>query len=71
LPNHEGSQGPAIAGLEYTTKMNPFAAGRAFQRRNLSEFTIELTKTRSWLGGRHLGEYVGAAEKPVAAEPNS
>jgi alpha-beta hydrolase superfamily lysophospholipase/2-polyprenyl-3-methyl-5-hydroxy-6-metoxy-1,4-benzoquinol methylase len=68
LQQDVGSRRPAIAGLEYTTKMNPFAAGRAFETRNLSGLTIELTKTRRWLGGRHLGEYVGAAEKPVAAQ---
>jgi alpha-beta hydrolase superfamily lysophospholipase/2-polyprenyl-3-methyl-5-hydroxy-6-metoxy-1,4-benzoquinol methylase len=71
LPKHEGSRRPAIAGLEYTTKINPFASGRAFETRDLSGLTIELTKTRRWLGGRHLGEYVGAAEKPVAAQSNS
>jgi alpha-beta hydrolase superfamily lysophospholipase/2-polyprenyl-3-methyl-5-hydroxy-6-metoxy-1,4-benzoquinol methylase len=62
------SQSPAIAGLEYTTRLNPFAAGRAFRKRNLSDFTIVLTKARSWLGGGYLGEYVGAAEKPVAGQ---
>jgi 2-polyprenyl-3-methyl-5-hydroxy-6-metoxy-1,4-benzoquinol methylase len=66
LRRHGASQSPAIAGLEYTTWLNPFAAGRAFHDRDLSDFTIVLTKARSWLGGRYLGEYVGAAEKPVA-----
>jgi hypothetical protein len=63
---HGSSQSPAIAGIEYTTRLNPFAAERAFRKRNLSELTIVLTRARSWLGGRYLGEYVGAAEKPVA-----
>jgi alpha-beta hydrolase superfamily lysophospholipase/2-polyprenyl-3-methyl-5-hydroxy-6-metoxy-1,4-benzoquinol methylase len=67
LRKHGASQSPAIAGLEYTTRMNPFAAGRSFRKHNLSDFTFKLTKARSWLGGRYLGEYVGAAEKPVAA----
>lgn len=66
LQNRGGSRRPAVAGLEYTTKMNPFAAGRAFETRDLSGLTIVLTKTRRWLGGRHLGEYVGAAEKPAS-----
>jgi alpha-beta hydrolase superfamily lysophospholipase/SAM-dependent methyltransferase len=65
---HGASQSPAIAGLEYTTKLNPFAAGRAFHKRNLSDFTIALTKAPSLLGGGYLGEYVGAAEKPVAGQ---
>lgn len=60
------SRSPAIAGLEYTTRLNLFAARRSFRKRNLSDLTMELTKPRGWLGGRHLGEYVGAAEKPVA-----
>jgi alpha-beta hydrolase superfamily lysophospholipase/2-polyprenyl-3-methyl-5-hydroxy-6-metoxy-1,4-benzoquinol methylase len=66
LRRHGASQSPAIAGLEYTTKLKPFAAGRAFRKRNLSDFTIVLTKAPSLLGGGYLGEYVGAAEKPVA-----
>jgi alpha-beta hydrolase superfamily lysophospholipase/2-polyprenyl-3-methyl-5-hydroxy-6-metoxy-1,4-benzoquinol methylase len=66
LQMHGTSGLPAIAGLEYTTGMNPFPARRAFRSRDLGGLTIELTKARSWLGGRHLGEYVGAAEKPVA-----
>jgi 2-polyprenyl-3-methyl-5-hydroxy-6-metoxy-1,4-benzoquinol methylase len=65
---HGASQSPAIAGLEYTTKLNPFAAGRAFHKRNLSDFTIVLTKASSLLGGGYMGEYVGAAEKPVAGQ---
>jgi alpha-beta hydrolase superfamily lysophospholipase/2-polyprenyl-3-methyl-5-hydroxy-6-metoxy-1,4-benzoquinol methylase len=68
LRRHGAPEWPAIAGLEYTTRLNPFAVGRSFHKRNLSDFTIELTEARSWLGGRHLGEYVGAAEKPVAAQ---
>jgi alpha-beta hydrolase superfamily lysophospholipase/2-polyprenyl-3-methyl-5-hydroxy-6-metoxy-1,4-benzoquinol methylase len=63
---HGASNLPAVAGLEYTTRLNPFAAQRAFRTRNLSGLTIVQTKARSWLGGGHLGEYVGAAEKPVA-----
>ena len=63
-----GSRSPAIAGLEYTTKLNPLAAGRAFRKRSLSDFTIVLTKAPSLLGGGYLGEYVGAAEKPVAGQ---
>jgi alpha-beta hydrolase superfamily lysophospholipase/2-polyprenyl-3-methyl-5-hydroxy-6-metoxy-1,4-benzoquinol methylase len=66
LRKHGASQLPAIAGLEYTTGMNPFAARRAFHKRDVGGLTIELTKARSWLGGRYLGEYVGTAEKPVA-----
>jgi alpha-beta hydrolase superfamily lysophospholipase/2-polyprenyl-3-methyl-5-hydroxy-6-metoxy-1,4-benzoquinol methylase len=68
LRRHGASQSPAIAGLEYTTKLNPFAAGRAFHKRNLSDFTIVLTKAPRLLGGGYLGEYVGAAEKPVAGQ---
>jgi 2-polyprenyl-3-methyl-5-hydroxy-6-metoxy-1,4-benzoquinol methylase len=68
LPRHGASQRPAVAGLEYTTGMNPLAPRRSFRKRNLSGFTIELTKARSWLGGRYLGEYVGVAEKPVAGQ---
>ena len=68
LRRHGASQSPAIAGLEYTTKLNPFAASRAFHKRNLSDFTIVLTKAPSLLGGGYLGEYVGAAEKPVAGQ---
>jgi alpha-beta hydrolase superfamily lysophospholipase/2-polyprenyl-3-methyl-5-hydroxy-6-metoxy-1,4-benzoquinol methylase len=71
LRRHGASQWPAIAGLEYTTRLNPHAARRAYQKRNLSGFTIVLTKARRWLGGGYLGEYVGAAEKPVAAQLNS
>ena len=71
LPKHGAAQRPAIAGLEYTTRLNPHAARRAYQKRNLSGFTIVLTKARGWLGGGYLGEYVGAAEKPVAAQLNS
>jgi 2-polyprenyl-3-methyl-5-hydroxy-6-metoxy-1,4-benzoquinol methylase len=67
LRKYGAFQLPAIAGLEYTTRMNPFAARRAFHKRDLGGFTMELTKARSWLGGKYLGEYVGAAEKPVAA----
>ncbi|MGA7131471.1 MAG: alpha/beta fold hydrolase [Mycobacterium sp.] len=66
LERHGASQWPAIAGLEYTDKLNPFATGRAFRKHDLSGITIVLTEARSWLGGRYLGEYVGAAEKPVA-----
>jgi alpha-beta hydrolase superfamily lysophospholipase/2-polyprenyl-3-methyl-5-hydroxy-6-metoxy-1,4-benzoquinol methylase len=66
LRKHGAFKLPAIAGLEYTTGMNPFAARRSFRKRDLGGLTIELTKARSWLGGRYLGEYVGAAEKPVA-----
>ena len=64
VPKHAGLRRPAIAGLEYTTKMNPFSSGQAFKTHNLAGLTIELTTTRRWLGDRHLGEYVGAAEKP-------
>jgi alpha-beta hydrolase superfamily lysophospholipase/2-polyprenyl-3-methyl-5-hydroxy-6-metoxy-1,4-benzoquinol methylase len=65
------SRGPAIAGLEYTTKLNLFSLRRAYHKHNLAGFTFVLTKARSWLGGGYLGEYVGAAEKPVAALLNS
>ena len=65
------SRGPAIAGLEYTTKLNLFSLRRAYHKHNLAGFTLVLTKPRSWLGGGYLGEYVGAAEKPVAALLNS
>jgi alpha-beta hydrolase superfamily lysophospholipase/2-polyprenyl-3-methyl-5-hydroxy-6-metoxy-1,4-benzoquinol methylase len=68
LRRHGASKSPAIAGLEYTTKLNPIAAGRAFHERNLSDFTIVLTKASSLLGGRYMGEYVGVAEKPVAGQ---
>ena len=68
LRRHGASRSPAIAGLEYTTKLNPVAAGRAFQKRNLSDFTIVLTKAPSLLGGGYMGEYVGVAEKPVAGQ---
>jgi alpha-beta hydrolase superfamily lysophospholipase/2-polyprenyl-3-methyl-5-hydroxy-6-metoxy-1,4-benzoquinol methylase len=68
LRRHGASRSPAIAGLEYTTKLNPLAAGRAFRKRNLSDFTIVLTKASSLLGGGYMGEYVGAAEKPVAGQ---
>ena len=68
LRRHGASRSPAIAGLEYTTKLNPIAAGRAFRKRNVSDFTIVLTKTPSLLGGGYLGEYVGVAEKPVAGQ---
>ncbi len=70
LTNHRAPQEPVIAGLEYTTGLNPFASRRSFRKRNLSGFTIELTKARSWLGDWYLGEYVGAAEKPVVAQGN-
>jgi 2-polyprenyl-3-methyl-5-hydroxy-6-metoxy-1,4-benzoquinol methylase len=60
---------PAIAGLEYTSKMNLFAARRSFHTHDLGGFTFELTEARSLLGGGYLGEYVGAAEKPVAGTP--
>jgi hypothetical protein len=46
--------------------MNMFSAQRSFRNRRLSEFAIELSKPRNWLGGWYLGEYVGVAEKPVA-----
>jgi alpha-beta hydrolase superfamily lysophospholipase/2-polyprenyl-3-methyl-5-hydroxy-6-metoxy-1,4-benzoquinol methylase len=59
-------QAAAIAGLEYTNRLNLFALRRSFRKRNLPDLTMELTKPRGWLRGRHLGEYVGAAEKPVA-----
>ena len=65
------SRGPAIAGLEYTTKLNLFSLRRAYHKHNLAGFTLVLTKPRSWLGGGYLGEYAGAAEKPVAALLNS
>ena len=65
LRRHGGSQSQAIAGLEYTNRLNLFALRRSFHKRSLSDLTMELTKPRGWLGGRHLGEYVGAAEKPV------
>jgi len=68
LPRHGASRSPAIAGLEYTTKLNPLAASRSFHERNLSGFTIVLTKATSLLGGGYMGEYVGAAEKPVAGQ---
>ena len=68
LRRHGASGSPAIAGLEYTTKLNPFAAGRAFHERNLSDFTIVLTKAPSLLAGGYMGEYVGVAEKPVAGQ---
>jgi alpha-beta hydrolase superfamily lysophospholipase/2-polyprenyl-3-methyl-5-hydroxy-6-metoxy-1,4-benzoquinol methylase len=68
LPRHGESGSPAIAGLEYTTKLNPIAAGRAFRKRSLSDFTIVLTKAPSLLGGGYWGEYVGVAEKPVAGQ---
>ena len=71
LPKHGASQRPAVAGLEYTSRMDPFAPRRSFRKRNLSGFTLELTEARSWLGDGYLGEYVGAAEKPVAAQPHS
>jgi alpha-beta hydrolase superfamily lysophospholipase/2-polyprenyl-3-methyl-5-hydroxy-6-metoxy-1,4-benzoquinol methylase len=58
-------QAAAIAGLEYTNRLNLFALRRSFHKRSLSDLTMELTKPRGWLGGRYLGEYVGAAEKPV------
>jgi alpha-beta hydrolase superfamily lysophospholipase/2-polyprenyl-3-methyl-5-hydroxy-6-metoxy-1,4-benzoquinol methylase len=67
LPKHGAFQLPAIAGLEYTSRMNLFAMRRSFHKRELGGFTMELTKARSWLGGGYLGEFVGAAEKPVAA----
>jgi alpha-beta hydrolase superfamily lysophospholipase/2-polyprenyl-3-methyl-5-hydroxy-6-metoxy-1,4-benzoquinol methylase len=70
LPKHGAPQRPAVAGLEYTSGMNPFAPRRSFHNRDLAGFTIELTKARRWLGG-YLGEYVGAAEKPAAAQPHS
>lgn len=66
LRKYGASEVPAIAGIEYTTRLNLFTAGRSFHKRDLDAFTFELTKARSWLGGRHLGEYVGAAEKPPA-----
>jgi alpha-beta hydrolase superfamily lysophospholipase/2-polyprenyl-3-methyl-5-hydroxy-6-metoxy-1,4-benzoquinol methylase len=68
LPRHAASRSPAIAGLEYTTKLNPVAAGRAFRKRSLSDFTIVLTKAPSLLVGGYWGEYVGAVEKPVAGQ---
>ena len=68
LRRHGASRSPAIAGLEYTVKLNPLAAGRAFQERNLSDFTIVLTKAPRLLGGGYWGEYVGVAEKPVAGQ---
>ena len=68
LPRHGASRSPAIAGLEYTTKLNPLAASRSFHEHNLSDFTIVLTKAPSLLGGGYMGEYVGAAEKPVAGQ---
>ena len=64
LRRHGASGSSAIAGLEYTAKLNPLAASRAFQERNPSDFTIVLTKAPSLLGGGYLGEYVGAAENP-------
>jgi alpha-beta hydrolase superfamily lysophospholipase/2-polyprenyl-3-methyl-5-hydroxy-6-metoxy-1,4-benzoquinol methylase len=57
---------PAVAGLEYTSKMNLFAARRSFHTHDLGGFTFELTEARSWLGGGYLGEHVGAAQKSVA-----
>jgi alpha-beta hydrolase superfamily lysophospholipase/2-polyprenyl-3-methyl-5-hydroxy-6-metoxy-1,4-benzoquinol methylase len=63
LPKPGSSQSPAIAGIEYTTGMNPFAAGRSFHKRDLDGLSLKLTNARSWLGG-YLGEYVGVAERP-------
>jgi 2-polyprenyl-3-methyl-5-hydroxy-6-metoxy-1,4-benzoquinol methylase len=71
LLDHRAPQEPVIAGLEYTNRMNMFAAERSFHHRDLSAFTIELTRSRSWLGDWYLGEYVGASEKPVAAQAKS
>ncbi|MGC2564271.1 MAG: alpha/beta fold hydrolase [Mycobacterium sp.] len=65
LPKRGAPQAPAIVGLEYTSKLNLFAPRRSFRDHNLSGLAMELTKPRGWLRGRHLGEYVGAAEKPV------
>ena len=66
VPRRGASQSPAIAGLEYTSKMNLFAARRSFHTHDLGGFTFELTEARSWLGGGYLGEHVGAAQKSVA-----
>lgn len=66
LPKRGEPQSPAIAGLEYTTRMNPVAVARSVRNRDLRGLTFELTNARSWLGGGYLGEYIGAAEKPVA-----
>jgi alpha-beta hydrolase superfamily lysophospholipase/2-polyprenyl-3-methyl-5-hydroxy-6-metoxy-1,4-benzoquinol methylase len=66
LPKRGEPQSLAIAGLEYTTRMNPFAVARSVRNRDLGGLTFELTNARSWLGGGYLGEYVGAAEKSVA-----
>jgi alpha-beta hydrolase superfamily lysophospholipase/2-polyprenyl-3-methyl-5-hydroxy-6-metoxy-1,4-benzoquinol methylase len=63
LPQHGPSELPAVAGLEYTTRLNLFTVRRAFQRRDVGALIFELTKARRWLGGGYLGEYVGAAEK--------
>jgi alpha-beta hydrolase superfamily lysophospholipase/2-polyprenyl-3-methyl-5-hydroxy-6-metoxy-1,4-benzoquinol methylase len=66
LRKHGTSGLSAVAGLEYTTKLNLFGMRRSYRKHDVGGFTLELTKPRSWLGGGYLGEYVGAAEKPVA-----
>jgi len=66
LSKAAGLQAPAIAGLEYTTRMNPIAVTRSVRSRDLDGLVFELTHPRKWLGGGYLGEYVGAAEKPSA-----
>jgi alpha-beta hydrolase superfamily lysophospholipase/2-polyprenyl-3-methyl-5-hydroxy-6-metoxy-1,4-benzoquinol methylase len=63
LRKHGATGSPAVAGLEYTTRLNLFAVRRCFQKRDHDALVFELTKARSWLGGGYLGEYVGAAEK--------
>jgi alpha-beta hydrolase superfamily lysophospholipase/2-polyprenyl-3-methyl-5-hydroxy-6-metoxy-1,4-benzoquinol methylase len=65
LPKRGAPQEPAIVGLEYVSKLNLLAPRRSFRNRNFDGLAMELTKPRGWLRGRHLGEYVGAAEKPV------
>jgi alpha-beta hydrolase superfamily lysophospholipase/SAM-dependent methyltransferase len=71
LPKVAELQTPAIAGLEYTTRMNPFAVARSVRNRDLDTLVFELTRARSWLGGGYLGEYVGAAEKPSAVKDSA
>lgn len=65
LPKVGEPQSAAVAGLEYTSRLNPLAVLRSVRKRNLDGIAFELTRSRHWLGGGYLGEYVAAAEKPI------
>jgi 2-polyprenyl-3-methyl-5-hydroxy-6-metoxy-1,4-benzoquinol methylase len=64
VPRQGQSTAPAMVGLEYKTRMNPFPVRRSMRNRALGDEIFEHTRPRWWLRGGFIGEYVGAAKKP-------